>query len=191
MKERPILFNTEMAQAVLAGRKTQTRRAINPQPTCNEFAQLGDDGQIVGKQEGQGMWKYRHAEWVGGIDYLTKECPFGQPGDRLWVRETWAALESQNSRKPRQTEGPFWYKADRGLAHMRQGLCRSLDLSDAGKWRPSIHMPRWASRLMLEVTAVRVERVRDITLADAIAEGFENERDAAAWLWVVEFEVTQ
>ena len=171
MKTRPILFNAEAVQAILAGRKTQTRRPVKPQP------QLGKP------------WRHGWTIDPQEMDVPIAFCPYGIPGDRLWVRETWAALESQNSRKPRQTEGPFWYKADRGLAHMRQGLCRSLSSSDAGKWRPSIHMPRWASRLTLEVTAVRVERVQNITSDDAQAEGCKSTYTGQSGSWWYDYTV--
>jgi hypothetical protein len=126
MKERPILFSGPMVRAILDGRKTQTRRAIRP------------------------PMPWRDGWGVGLGEY---NCPYGQPGDRLWVRETWA---------PKQWEKGACYRA-------------TGDLLDTGhcQWRPSIHMPRWASRITLEVIGVRVERLQDISEADAEAEGCE------------------
>jgi hypothetical protein len=120
MKERPILFNGAMVQALLAGTKTQTRRVAQPKRS---------------------------------IEPMTDECPHGKPRDRLWVRETWA-------RPDRRADNlsPWIYAAD----YAARPLLR---------WKPSIHMPRWASRITLEITDVRVERLQDISEADAIAEG--------------------
>lgn len=94
------------------------------------------------------------------------DCPYGQPGDLLWVRETWAAAGQHDDRAPRDITTRMvrdvWYQAQE--ADRRPNFMR-------GRWRPSIHMPRWASRLTLKVTGIRVERVQDITSADALAEG--------------------
>ena len=139
MKERPILFNSEMVRAILEGRKTQTRRVIN----CKNGDVNGYDGEWI---EGVYEWAYQS---VHGL--CTAKCPFGQVGDRLWVRETFHsdAMESPT----------FDYKADMGNMHFHDG------------WTPSIHMPRWASRITLEITGVRVERLCDICENDARAEG--------------------
>lgn len=144
MRERPILFSGPMVRAILAGQKTQTRRIVKPQP-LGDTAWKNDDQWIVSG----------HGE--AGDTGL--HCPYGQPGDRLWVRETWAygihALAAKSD-----ADGPFVYAADQTT----QGrLC--------DRWRPSIHMPRTASRIALEITGVRVERLRDISETDALAEG--------------------
>ena len=128
MKERPILFNGDMVRAVLAGQKTQTRRAVVP-PTRTR----GNHGSL---------------------------CPYGQPGDRLWVRERWAADMSFDDLPPRML-------APRGMPIYYHATAQCMDY----KWRPSIHMPRWASRITLEITDVHVERVQDVTNDEAIAEG--------------------
>ena len=129
MKERPILFSGPMVRAILDGRKTQTRRPYNPKAGFPR-----EDGEVTPTTADA---------WT---DY--GPCPIGQPGDRLWVRETW----TQN------TSGVIWYRADgHSIAN--------------GLWRPSIHMPRWASRITLEITRVWVERVQDITEEEAKAEG--------------------
>lgn len=129
MKERPILFSGEMVRAILDGRKTQTRRVITDQSVIS----LRPDGSL-GK--------------------VQPRCKHGQPGDRLWVRETWAMEGTDET-----STLPLQYKADRS------------DWLKCSKWRPSIHMPRWASRITLEIESVRLERVQEITEEDAIAEG--------------------
>lgn len=171
MKERPILFSAPMVRAILEGRKTQTRRAIRkqfaPDAEPAEVASTSPEGwQISGHS---GLW------WddAGACIDDAIRCPYGQPGDRLWVRETWQGplLESE------EQEDEFRQSPD---IYKKPGFCvyRATDTLDAidedGKelgWRPSIHMPRWASRILLEVTGVRVERLNDISKADAIAEG--------------------
>lgn len=144
MTERPILFSGPMVRAILAGRKTQTRRLVKPQPE-------------------QGIWKCgRSCLALGNAppppDGYERWCPYGLPGDRLWVRECWRELGSGQGAdgKIPTYPVPVGYAADRGYS---------------GPWRPSIHMPRWASRLTLEVVGVRVERLHDISEADAQAEG--------------------
>ena len=144
MKERPILFSGPMVRALLAGTKTQTRRVVKPQPT--HFNPVGVPRRVIP---------------TGGPSDVIR-CPYGQPGDRLWVRETWAYGIHALAAK-RDENGPFVYAAD-GTTQGR--LC--------DRWRPSIHMPRWASRITLEVTSVRVERLQDIDLADALAEGISD-----------------
>lgn len=143
MKERPILFNGEMIRAILAGTKTQTRRIAKP-PT--------------GAVNPEWFWEINpaHRENAGLL------CPYGVPGDRLWVRETWKALGDIEPCACKCPAPEVLYAATDAKKWMETGL---------GNWKPSIFMPRWASRLTLEVTAVRVERVQQITDADAIAEG--------------------
>lgn len=171
MKERPILFSAPMVRAILEGRKTQTRRAIRkqfaPDAEPAEVAATSPEGwQISGHS---GLW------WddAGACIDDAIRCPYGQPGDRLWVRETWQGplLESE------EQEDEFRQSPD---IYKKPGFCayRATDTLDAidadGRelgWRPSIHMPRWASRILLEVTGVRVERLQDISEADAVAEG--------------------
>lgn len=146
MKERPILFSTEMVRAILEGRKTQTRRIVKKQP------------------HGAGEWVRQLASWLfpNVNPYIKLKCPYGQPGDRLWVRETWFNDMSFGSPE-------YYYRAngefDEQFERHRLGQVGPF------KWRPSIFMPREACRLMLEVTDVRVERLQDISEEDAIAEG--------------------
>lgn len=148
MAERGILFSAPMVRALLAGRKTQTRRAVKPHRADDAFV-------LVGQEDGS-WWPYRSPDGESmvmgdGCEYPFS-CPYGAPGNRLWVRETF-----------NDDRGETIYRADGGMP---------ADWFDAGsKWRPSIFMPRAASRITLEVTEVRVERLQDISEADAIAEG--------------------
>lgn len=158
MKERPILFSGEMVRAILEGRKTQTRRPVNPQP---DDSGLWDDDKrprsVVSDLTG----------WNGTVDE-TGDCPYGNPGERLWVRETWRWFDSMIETDQEGVYSGYMYRADINPAH-----------DDGLKWRPSIHMPRSACRLLLEVVDVRVERLNDISEKDAIAEGVE--RDGVGW----------
>lgn len=185
MSERPILFSGEMVRALLAGRKTQTRRVAKPRKHTS----------LLG-----GSWSDSYVLDPGNAQWLMRDCPYGAPGDRLWVREAWRLSVAG---------GFVYYRADREHEECTAELAKR-DPSLA--WRPSIHMPRWASRLTLEVVSIRVERLQDISEADAIAEGvavpmtcdvehtarnaFRSlwERingpgswDANPWVWVVEF----
>jgi hypothetical protein len=180
-KERPILFSGEMVRAILDGRKTQTRRIVKDEnlPTVYHGAKI-----VV-------------PQW-----YAEKNCPYGQPGDRLWVRETWAYTDQSLNVEPgyvyRATD-PDW------------------ETMEGWKWKPSIFMPRAASRITLEVTDVRIERLHDIGIIDLLAEGMqptwngesspgvkcegefeqfaelwskingEDSWDANPWVWVVSF----
>lgn len=177
MKKRPILFNGEMVRAILAGRKTQTRRVVKPQP------------HNPGLQA-----------WLEEVSDGFIRSPYGVPGDRLWVRETWNCIET-------------------GIKTQRQDWVR-YRATDGEElyWKPSIFMPRWASRITLTITGVRVERVQDISSDDCRAEGLtpdseisllwrENIRDkyrdlwnsinakrgygwdTNPWVWVISFEV--
>jgi hypothetical protein len=166
MKERPILFSAPMVWAILDGHKRHTRRIITPQPQ-GETVYWGCDTARKG-------FGFRFGENSKRIT-----CPYGEPGDRLWVRETWNIADpAGDDALPEDIYGPrapftgcagtrqiYWraiYKAGNPDRHKKYG--KAL-------WRPSIHMPRWASRLTLEITGVRVERLQAITDEDAKAEG--------------------
>ncbi len=164
-RERGILFSAPMVRALLAGTKTQTRRVVKPQPFP-----VGDDGG-----------KHAHFAWRGGMYALRmypsnstvlKHCPYGRPGDRLWVRETWRPIATSH-----QTWTSVLYAADNAL------LDRPYFSAKLGRdrWVPSLHMPRVASRITLEITAVRVERLQEISDADAIAEGIEPGTSPGYW----------
>lgn len=161
MNDKPILFSGPMVRGILDGRKTQTRRVvrfrldageelIHPLPRSVEFA--ADLGMLY---------------WTHGGQKRVTPCPYGVPGDLLWVRETWCPVED---------EGDRWvdYRATpRYAAEHPAGWENAPQDPEALKWKPSIHMPRWASRIALEVTNVRVERLQEITEEDARAEGVQ------------------
>ncbi|HGM5243509.1 TPA: hypothetical protein ACKPZK_002452 [Serratia marcescens] len=189
MKERPVIFNGEMVRAIIDGRKTQTRR----------IAKADNSNHLLG-------------------------CPFGQVGDRLWVRETFAVLGNEDG-CPIEWDGNLIKGDEKHAARIYKASCwqepgnyglwsiPDRDTQYEGTWRPSIHMPRWASRITLEITAVRVERLNDISEEDAKAEGVkagvcpghehmmhqvafrelwqsiygEESWRANPWVWVIEF----
>lgn len=190
--ERPILFNGEMVRAILDGRKTQTRRVVKPQPPV-EATSAGTYCAPGKDYDGQWEWMTgdpKDIDTWGAIDVPEFLCPYGQPGEGLWVRETWADVNCE--------DGPaLCYKADRTVRTWHEfsesfgpdyGAGPSMDYkSYPGQycmwwsdllngepdhsWTPSIDMPRWASRIQLKVTNVRVERLQDISESDAKAEG--------------------
>lgn len=151
MSDRPILFSAPMVRALLAGTKTQTRRVVRPQPSPELLADYAEIRATRGstRTDAQAL-----SECI--------PCPYGQPGDRLWVRETWNQFDGWAG---------YLYAAD----YDGWGIGPNDDPDHvpdhAVRWRPSIHMPRAASRITLEITGVRVERLQDISEADAIAEG--------------------
>ena len=189
MKERPIPFRGREVRAILDGSQTMTRRVVRL--SAGEIAHEGDDGSLHA---------VANTTWGDCVERVV-HCPYGVPGDLLWVRETWQQVFPE-------CDGPVEYRADYGAGSYI-----------SGGWRPSIFMPRWASRLTLRITSVRVERVRDITEEDARAEGFKDvvgkyargdeariwfaelwdiinaKRgfgwDANPWVWVVGVEVVQ
>lgn len=145
-KERPILFSADMVRAILDGRKTQTRRIIKPQPVLFP----------TGWQYGKGYKNSCSVSASPATDVLYPfECPYGKPGDRLWVRETWNQIFN-------------------GITDEYIYGATDSDVFSETKWRPSIHMSRAASRITLQITDIRVQRLHDITEADAIAEGLHT-----------------
>ena len=203
-KEWPILFSAPMVRALLDGSKTQTRRVVQGAP--DDWAPIGPEvysPTVVDRNgdEQPGPDAYGSGN-DDGSDWI--RCPYGQPGDRLWVREAFRLCAEADSTPPRDTDAAYrmWYEAD---APHQPG---------AGKLRPSMFMPRWACRITLVVTGVRVERLQDISRGDAMAEGcpfpnmargedprvwYEdlwcdlNGADswrANPWVWVVEFRKT-
>jgi hypothetical protein len=157
MKELPILMRGDMVRATLDDRKTKTRRVVKPNiiPIVEECFRVN------------GKWcNYTFGYDLGGL------CPYGRPGDRLWVRETWATAKSLNHVNASHLAGgaPIEYRADQCLT-ISGGM-----LPDRGKWRPSIFMPRWISRITLEVVSVMVQRLKDISADDAISEGIRIEK---------------
>ena len=179
MKERPILMCGEMVIATLEERKTQTRRTnhldyINKNPSEWEYVEylaLKKEHLFVTKNDGQ--------------DYVQTKCPYGQPGDRLWVRETWTLGDIVDDEEP---SIQIYYRADgtkvdfavnHEAADKYIQKLEYLEVYGNGgdNWLPSIFMPRWASRITLEIVSVRVERVQDITISDCVAEGIHDSKD--------------
>ncbi|MHB2060267.1 hypothetical protein [Pseudomonas monsensis] len=196
-KERPILFSAPMVRAILDGRKTVTRRPVKVQPRSR--ADIGSYGK--------GQPFIRNPD----VTKRNTECPFGKPGERLWVRETCLINDY------RETNVPEEERAETEIVYRADPLpCWEGEESEI-RWRPSIHMPRWACRILLEITDVRVERLQDISRADIRAEGLQcppelasddvspnyrdwypaawkelwnstgGDWDANPWVWVVEF----
>ncbi|EKN4139355.1 hypothetical protein DVQ18_21555 [Yersinia enterocolitica] len=192
MNEKAILFNSEMVNAILSGRKTQTRRIMGNQPA-------GQDLEAVHVRHNDDF----NFQWYGNLGESSYfPCPLGKPGDQLWVREAFAAGLC--------TESTLAYRATHKTEDLEEGWGETI------KWTPSIHMPRWASRINLLITGVRVERLQSITLGDICKEvgcglydffpatdGFrvwtelwdsiygqkEGENwQANPWVWVIEFE---
>ena len=188
MTERGMIFNGEMVRAILDGRKTQTRRIMKPQPEpcprgghwwpSNAFKTMLHVEEEM--QNGKGGW--------GGL--VGDACPFGDVGDRIWVRETWATLGNEDGCCV-DWEGNLCKVDERSAARIYRASCEqrpgdyglwsipddtywkphTKEHKFEGAWRPSIHMPRWASRILLEITDVRVERLNAINEHDAQAEG--------------------
>lgn len=200
VKERPILFSAPMVCAILEGRKTVTRRPVKVQPHIDASGNFCVGNSNYG-QDGYGKPVTKH--FVNGC------CPFGKPGDRLWVRETFG-LQVRNYGGG--TGEHIVYRATNPDAI----YCKSAEGQEYPvKWKPSIHMPRHSSRILLEITGVRVERLQDISEDQARAEGIGaqatesfratgverpagfafrdlwasagGEWDANPWVWVVEF----
>ncbi|MFY3771752.1 hypothetical protein AHYW_001723 [Providencia manganoxydans] len=231
MKERGIIFNSEMVRAILDGRKTQTRRIMKPQPKLNENGGFSWPSNICQSMINiEKMMQDNEGAWAGiaGI-----ACPHGGVGDRLWVRETFALLGNEdgvcvdwddNILKANEDQAARIYRASCEQKNGDYGLWSIPDDADwkphtdnrkyDGIWTPSIHMPRWASRITLEITDVRVERLQAATDDDFKAEGYPLERELTGgstdafcwfrnlwdsiskpecnfesnpWVWVIEF----
>lgn len=220
MNERPILFSAAMVKAILDGRKTQTRRIVRGAPDAPDYRPVAIESPF---------WSFSPTSDYGSATDV--RCPYGAVGDRLWVRETWycddyTAPSFERARsgyvgKPpsdvqiiKQWLDAMYYRADTasGLGKICE-LIPECCCDGQSPWKPGIHMPRWASRIELDVTGVRVERLRDIDRDDAIAEGCCDHEsqdgleqsadevfrdlwisingaeswDANVWVWVVEF----
>ena len=180
VKERPILFSAPMVRAILDGRKTQTRRIVKPQPPADSCC------PIIGSYGVD--WDYCGARTPASRN------PYGVQGNCLWVRETFDIVDDpaayhkdDGPREVVEYEGEI-YECDDAVRRGPNGERwvvdyaatpprRAMDVAGVRKWRPSIHMPRWASRITLEIESVRVERVQEISEADAAAEGVGGMRD--------------
>lgn len=202
MKERGMIFNAEMVRAILDGRKTQTRRVL---ATYQDAVKFCPEWDVNGKQIFIVLGEKDHTGMNPVITAIP--CPFGQPGDRVWVRETFRVHS-------RATDvATLVYRASVRNSWTEQTHRVPIAVCDKPatpeKWTPSIHMPRWASRITLEITGVRVERLNSITESDAEAEGVtdtgfgdllvdgyrylwksiygEESWAANPWVWVIEF----
>ena len=163
MKERPILFSSEMVKVILAGQKCMTRRVVR-KDISNQF-DIDVDNTVAAYIN----------QLTGDSCNPVEICPYGSARDRLWVRETWYYEEHMHDSTEGTPDLPgglyshrLVYKADRPDYPVNVGVGRQ-------GWRPSIFMPRWASRILLEVTDVKVERLQEITEEDAIKEGMPDE----------------
>lgn len=218
MKERPILFSAPMVRAILAGTKTQTRRVVKPQPPEHTYTV----SVFHHPDPRPHFWAWTDSPNrpdLANLSDWSAPCPYGQPGDRLWVRETWRHTASSLEEARAITEDIASGTAVDYRATYIERCMRELGFSredaemadDFERWRPSIHMPLWASRIVLEITGVRVERLQDISRGDAMAEGCPfpnmaagpdpsdwyrelwneinglNSWTANPWVWVVEF----
>ncbi|WP_048964781.1 hypothetical protein, partial [Klebsiella variicola] len=176
MKERGMIFNSEMVRAIVSGRKTQTRRIMKVQPESNQLGLL----LITDSTRHSDIGKYHWAESNATGNHVRSKlfsCPFGAVGDQIWVRETFQGplfdyeLMDEYLEDSSKFEKPEFcqYAADGGHRPEYQDADDNLRHG----WRPSIHMPRWASRILLEITDVRVERLNTISEEDATAEGVQ------------------
>lgn len=190
-----MIFNGPMVKAILSGQKTQTRRTMKVQPVLN-----GSFYEVYGAGWSKGV---KSVPVVNGHS-LSNNCPFGAVGDRIWVRETFA--------KGLSTKSTLAFRATHKPEDLEDGFWETI------KWTPSIHMPRWASRILLEITNVRVERLNDISEEDAQAQGVTPSAHAITppeavyrvgfselwrsiygdenweknpWVWVIEFKRVQ
>lgn len=208
MKERPILFSGEMVRAILDGRKTQTRRVVKPQP---ELLNLSDTNAPPYDKPHWCMYPdspdgKKRSCWPEGEGPYFEHCPYGQVGDKLWVKESWGVM--LEAKRGQLIEQPY-FQANGRRPHDHKGKPLT--------WKSPRYMPRWASRLTLEITAIRVERLQAIHIADIEREGIDcgpwpkskapeksarvryhelwdslNEKrgygwEANPWVWVIEF----
>jgi hypothetical protein len=177
MKERPILFNSEMVRAILDGKKTQTRRIVKwPLISASD----GSKSRIWGQQDIEEIKEILATpKGVRLHPFKQRLCPFGKPGQRLRVRDTFnifhVFIDPETGygddimvpkKIPKDSQDGYYT-----VAYRADGDVWQTEEDRGFKWRPSIHMPRWASRLLLGITNVRIERLQDISEEDAIAEG--------------------
>ncbi|EKN3575998.1 hypothetical protein O1F58_004006 [Yersinia enterocolitica] len=232
MNEKPILFNAEMVNAILSGRKTQTRRIMKVQPSEHFHPQTihGDmdftaHWYTPGVIDKDGYLQPARKDVFGVADEDEGyTCPLGAVGDQLWVREAYRMARSLDTHSPSEVAelslnagyknpwAPIQLEADGTRIGKWAGFDTPPVITEAGKLRPSLHMPRWASRINLLITGVRVERLQDISDADASAEGCkissmqsgeclsdmfarlwksiygDESWQANPWVWVINFE---
>ena len=207
--DRPIIFSGEMVREIQAGRKTQTRRIVKPQPPSDNGTGRWTFCVDSTERKHRDTWTFRevcpdgdtHTERGRERELWRGRCPYGMPGDQLWVKENFRLRLDEDHCPPADSwsakigSAP-WYEADGPWSP-------SGCAGGAGKLRPSIFMPRWASRLTLEITFVRIERLQEITESGARAEGVSCRAEfvrlwdtingkrapwaSNPWLWVVGF----
>ncbi|MGM7822865.1 hypothetical protein [Yersinia enterocolitica] len=199
-KERPILFNAEMVQAILSGRKTQTRRIMKVQPsehfhpqTIHGAMDFTAHWYTPGVIDKDGYLQPARKDVFGVADEDEGyTCPLGAVGDQLWVRENFYQHGVWNQPYFGECSDPedAYFSGDKRVLYAADGgsVKHGGTRDDFWRSRPSIHMPRWASRINLLITGVRVERLNTISTGDAMAEGYPVEREATggsldAWLW--------
>lgn len=219
LNSKPILFSAEMVRAILEGRKTQTRRIVKPQPAKNTQAfwhcvKSTDKSKV-------GLWSPKSGTDAGNAVPTGKEvrCPYGSVGDFLWVRESWRPIfvsKSVACIQYRSNMQVIRHQINQEISSALESIesqCNERVDKSGPKWRPSIHMPRWASRITLEIKSIKIERLRDISEEDAKAEGVnkigtsDSESsyrtgftykwidihgigfDPDTWVWVIGFEV--
>lgn len=205
MKERPILFSAPMVRALLDGSKTQTRRIIKlpPAPAALGAWEATTFGGENGGRTAAGQTVPEQAAIWHTRTGVTISCPHGAPGDHLWVRETWVCddyrVQAGSYLEVPGAREALFYRADNE---------QPFEAPEGKFWKPSIHMPRWASRILLEIVSVRAERLNDCSVEDALAEGIAHRTmndprieyqhlwddingtgawTANPWVWVVEF----
>ncbi len=205
MIECPILLNATAVRAIRAGTKTQHRVAMKPQPADDIRPHRAPNKSIQ-------CWISSLAHQHGTS--TVHVCPYGQAGDRIWVRESWAVGKCADSLKPIMLHPGTWMVDNGGLWYPADAAEPRNPISPRGKTRPGMYMPRWASRIVLDVTEVRVQRLQDISEADAWCEGVDASEalsmgcsdgavavysalweknngadswDANPWVWAVEF----
>ena len=214
MKELPILFSSEMVKAILEGRKTQTRRIIKPQPPNDKYqliTLIDTTDSEERKHRGKNQWAI-----IDGLNIVADQKIYFksryQVGDRLWVRETFCYGNVSGAENGEGNPDILFIsqcKGESDIIFKEEALRENIDIEEV-VWRPSIHMPKWAARIWLEVTGVKVERVQDISIKDAFAEGVSTQQASHAqpffqslwdslnakrgyswksnpWVWVIEF----
>lgn len=174
-----ILFSGPMIRALLSGQKTQTRRLVKLNGHDGVQADHAPWRLVHGPRPGhkKPCWAWQHTKTISRV--ITEPCPYGVPGDLLRVRETWAAGACADGLSPSELYAPTWLKDNGGLWYRADETQHPGLVSPRGRWRPSIHMPKWASRISLEIVSIRVERLQEISEDDACAEGTREPSVAA------------
>lgn len=172
MKERPILFSDQRVRALLIGQQTQTRRIMKSQA----FAPGQDNHEgCYGFDVISNHLRGHHVMEMSDLSY---QCPFGQPGDKLWVRETWRGPEVPEEQLAEYAKSPLEFR-NAHYCHYRADSSAMVNAQDENAnhagWQTGIHMPRWASRIDLLITSVRVEKIQDISDDDVMAEGVQTD----------------